>query len=99
MKLVHHLGYKKSLVIITTINKSIPGILFGKYAAEYIFNILPKGTHDWKKFVEPKILKTEALKSNIILDDFAGMSLNPITKQFYLSSFLDINYAASGNII
>ena len=95
---VSKLGYKNSLVLITTINKSFSGIIFGKFFAEYILDFIPKGTHDWKKFVSPITLKQEAKKTNIFLDDFTGISLNPFTNQFHLSPFLNINYAASGKI-
>ena len=96
---IYKLGHKNSLVFITTINKSFSGVVFAKYFAEYIAKILPKGTHDWKKFVSPKTLKFEAKKSNIFIDDFTGISFNPISDSFYLSSFLNINYAASGEIM
>ena len=96
---IYKLGHKNSLVFITTINKSFSGVVFAKYFAEYIAKILPKGTHDWKKFVSPKTLKFEAKKSNILIDDFTGISFNPISDSFYLSSFLNINYAASGEIM
>ncbi len=95
---IYKLGQKNSLVFITTINKSFSGIVFAKYFAEYVAKILPKGTHDWNKFVSPKTLKFEAKKSNILIDDFTGISFNPISNSFYLSSFLNINYAASGEI-
>ena len=98
LSLISNLGYKNSLVLITTINKSLSGIVFGKFFAEYILNFLPIGTHDWTKFVSPNTLKLEAKRSNIVLDDFTGISLNPLTHEFNLSPFLNINYAASGKI-
>ncbi len=87
---------KNTIIIITTINKSIPGVLFGKFAAEYLLNLVPKGTHDWKKFVSPKTLFTEAKEAGILLDNFTGFAPNPLSNNFSLSSFLGINYAASG---
>ena len=90
---------KNTIIIITTINKSIPGVLFGKFAAEYLLNLVPKGTHDWNKFVSPKTLFSEAKEAGILLDDFTGFAPNPFSNNFSLSSFLGINYAASGVII
>ena len=92
------------LVVFTTINKSFLGILFGKYFAEDILKILPKGTHEVEKFVSPKILAIEAEKHGIVLDNFTGFSPtlrieNIIYKEFgnfKLSSNMQINYGAAG---
>ena len=59
---ISKIAHKETIIIITTINKSLPGVLLGKYAAEYFLNLVPKGTHDWKKFVSPKTLFSEAKK-------------------------------------
>jgi 2-polyprenyl-6-hydroxyphenyl methylase / 3-demethylubiquinone-9 3-methyltransferase len=92
------------LIIFTTINKSILGVALGKYFAEYFIKVVPKNTHDHKKFISPKNLACEAEKHNIILDDFTGFIptfniSNIINKEFgnfKLSSNLDVNYGAAG---
>ena len=88
----------KSSIIITTINKSLPGIIFVKYMAEYLLKLIPIGTHDWEKFISPETLFVEAKNSGIILDDFTGIIPNPLTNDFYLGPMLALNYAASGMI-
>ena len=88
----------KSSIVITTINKSLPGIILAKYIAEYFLKLIPVGTHDWEKFISPETLQVEAEKSGIILDDFTGIMPNPITKDFFLGPILAVNYAASGMI-
>ena len=92
------------LVIFTTINNSLLGILLGKYFAEDILKILPSGTHDVERFISPESLAKEAEQHGIILDSFTGFAptfklKNIINKEFgnfKLSSNMQINYGAAG---
>ena len=92
------------LVIFTTINNSLLGILLGKYFAEDILKILPKGTHEVEKFISPENLAKEAEEHGIILDNFTGFTptlrfKNIINKEFgnfELTSNMQINYGAAG---
>ncbi len=92
------------LVVFTTINNSFLGILLGKYFAEDILKILPKGTHEVKKFISPENLAKEAEEHGIILDNFTGFTptfrfKNIINKEFgnfKLTSNMQINYGAAG---
>ena len=99
LQMLKQISSNKTSIIITTINKSLPGIVFGKYAAEYILKIIPKNTHDWNKFISPNNLYNEAKECGIILNDFVGFVPDLLKKDFKLSSFLGINYAASGIIL
>ena len=74
-------------------------IVFGKFTAEYILKLVPKDTHDWRKFITPKDLCSEARESGIILNNFKGIVPDFLNNEFKLSSFLGINYAASGIIL
>ena len=96
LKMIRKISSNKTSFIFTTINKSIPSLLFGKLAAEYILNLIPKGTHDWEKFVTPQKLYLEALENGIYLNNFSGLTPNIFNKEFNLSSYLGVNYAASG---
>ena len=96
LKMIRKISSNKTSFIFTTINKSIPSLLFGKFAAEYILNLIPKGTHDWEKFVTPQKLYIEALENGIYLNNFCGLTANIFNKEFNLTSYLGINYAASG---
>ena len=98
LQMLNQISSNKTSIIITTINKSLPGIVFGKYAAEYILKIIPKNTHDWNKFISPNNLYNEAKECGIIFNDFVGFVPDLLKKDFKLSSFLGINYAASGII-
>ena len=92
------------LIIFTTINKSFLGVTLGKYFAEHVLKVVPKNTHDHKKFISPNNLAYEAEKNNIILDDFTGFMptfnmrniLNKEFGNFMLSSSLEVNYGAAG---
>jgi 2-polyprenyl-6-hydroxyphenyl methylase/3-demethylubiquinone-9 3-methyltransferase len=92
------------LVIFTTINDSLLGILLGKYFAEDILKILPSGTHEVEKLISPENLAKEAELHGIILDSFTGFAptfrlKNIINKEFgnfKLSSNMQVNYGAAG---
>ena len=92
------------VVVFTTINKSFLGILFGKYFAENILNILPVGTHDVNKLISPETLTKEAENYKIILDNFIGFAptfkfndiMNREFGNFKLTPNLKVNYGAAG---
>ncbi len=92
------------LVIFTTINNSLLGILLGIYFAEDILKILPSGTHEVEKLISPENLAKEAEQHGIILDSFTGFAptfrlKNIINKEFgnfKLSSNMQVNYGAAG---
>ena len=92
------------LVVFTTINNSLIGVLFGKIFAENILKIVPVGTHDVQKFISPEMLSQEAIEQNIILDNFIGFTptfkfkdvMNRQFGDFRLTSNLAVNYGAAG---
>ena len=88
----------KGVVIITTINRSLPALLLAKFALEYVFRMVPIGTHDPKKFVQPNELRREFAAERILLDDITGFALRP-GGDFKTTGSLAINYAASGGFI
>ena len=83
------------VVIITTINRSLPALIFAKFALEYIVRLVPAGTHDPQKFVRPNELRTEFLRAGILLDDMTGFAPR-LGGGFMTTGSLAINYAASG---
>ena len=85
---------RPSMVVLTTINRSIAGVALVKYAAEYVLGLAPKGTHDPKKFVKPSELQSEAKQAGIDLDDITG--IQPGLNGFRLGGLPLMNYAASG---
>ena len=83
------------VVIITTINRSLPALIFAKFALEYILRLVPAGTHDPRKFVRPNELRSEFVNAGILLDDMTGFAPRP-GGGFTTTGSLAVNYAASG---
>ena len=83
------------VVIITTINRSLPALIFAKFALEYITRTVPAGTHDPQKFVKPNELRAEFINAGILLDDMTGFAPHP-GGGFVPIGSLAVNYAASG---
>ena len=95
---------ENGLVILTTLNKSITSIIIGKFVAENILKIVPKGSHDIEKFVTPEKLIQEAKEFDIFFDDLTGFSptftLSSIIERkihsFKTTSYPIINYGIAG---
>ncbi len=83
------------VVIITTINRSLPALIFAKFMLEYVVRLVPAGTHDPQKFVKPSELHVEFAKVGILLDDLTGFAPR-LGGGFATTNSLAINYAASG---
>jgi 2-polyprenyl-6-hydroxyphenyl methylase/3-demethylubiquinone-9 3-methyltransferase len=83
------------VVVITTINRSLPALIFAKFALEYIVRLVPAGTHDPRKFVRPAELRAEFAAVGIVLDDMTGFA-PCLGGGFMPIGSLAINYAASG---
>ena len=83
------------LVVITTINRTLAALATIKIGAEYITKQIPKGTHEFEKFIKPDELTRIAKTHGLLLDHFTGFAPRP-TGGFRRTSFMGINYAASG---
>jgi len=81
-------------VFFSTINRNPKSYLFAIIGAEYILNLLPRGTHDFAKFIQPSELAAWCRESQLKLKDQIGMSYNPITKKYSLGKNIDVNYIA-----
>ena len=87
-------------IFFSTINKNLKAFLFAIIGAEYILNLLPKGTHEYKKFIKPSQLQAWASGNNLSFDSIIGMTYNPITQKYKLSRDTSVNYiveASSAN--
>lgn len=81
-------------VFFSTINRNPKSYLFAIIGAEYILNLLPRGTHDYAKFIRPSELAAWCRESQLNLKDQIGMSYNPIIKKYSLGKNIDVNYIA-----
>ncbi|HEB81572.1 MAG TPA: bifunctional 2-polyprenyl-6-hydroxyphenol methylase/3-demethylubiquinol 3-O-methyltransferase UbiG [Gammaproteobacteria bacterium] len=76
----------------STINRNPKAYLFAIVGAEYVMKMLPRGTHDYARFIRPSELDAWARDSGLKLTGIKGVSYNPFTGLFSLSSDVDINY-------
>ena len=79
--------------VMSTINRNPKSYLFAIVGAEYVLNLVDKGTHDYHKFITPAELDQMALRAGFRRFDMTGLHYNPITKHYWLSNRnVDVNY-------
>ena len=77
----------------STINRNPKSFLFAVVGAEYILGLLPKGTHQYKKFIKPSELSACCRQAGLKVEEILGVTYNPMSKEFAISqSDLSINY-------
>jgi 2-polyprenyl-6-hydroxyphenyl methylase/3-demethylubiquinone-9 3-methyltransferase len=81
-------------LFFSTINRNFKSYMMAIIGAEYILNMLPKGTHEHDKFIKPSEMEQWSRAANIKIDDLTGMHYNPLTMVYSLGSNLDVNYYA-----
>lgn len=79
-------------VFFSTINRNPKSYLFAIVGAEYIMQMLPKGTHEYSKFIKPSELETWARAADLHLRELTGMSYNLLSKKYSLGHDVDVNY-------
>jgi len=79
-------------VYFSTLNRNPKSWLFAIVGAEYVLQLLPKGTHQHQRFIKPSELDRFCRAANLTLTDMTGMSYNPITREYRLGSDIDVNY-------
>jgi 2-polyprenyl-6-hydroxyphenyl methylase/3-demethylubiquinone-9 3-methyltransferase len=79
-------------VFFSTINRNPKSYLFAVIGAEYVLNLLPKGTHDYAKFIKPSELSGWARQADLNVTGMRGMSYNPITQHYSLGDDVAVNY-------
>jgi 2-polyprenyl-6-hydroxyphenyl methylase / 3-demethylubiquinone-9 3-methyltransferase len=83
------------LVVFSTINRNPKSYLFAIVGAEYVLRMLPKGTHDYRKFIRPSELDAWARAAALELRDISGMTYNPFAATYSLGRDVDVNYLAA----
>ena len=79
-------------VFFSTINRNTKAYLLAVIGAEYVLNMLPRGTHDYAKFIKPSELAGWMRPAGLSLQHQIGMSYNPITQHYWLDSNVSVNY-------
>ncbi len=79
-------------VFFSTINRNPKSYLFAVVGAEYVLGLLPKGTHDYMRFIKPSELLRWSRAAGLRVEEMTGMTYNPITRRYRLGRDCDVNY-------
>jgi 2-polyprenyl-6-hydroxyphenyl methylase/3-demethylubiquinone-9 3-methyltransferase len=79
-------------VFFSTLNRNLKSYLFAVIGAEYVLKLLPKGTHDYAKFIKPSELARYARDSGLAVRSIIGMTYNPLARTYSLGEDTDVNY-------
>ncbi len=105
MELLEHVPQPESIVaacaqllrpgghaFFSTINRNPKAYLFAVVGAEYMLKLLPKGTHDYARFIKPSELAAACRSSGLRCTEFAGMTYNPLSRQYRMGADCNVNY-------
>ncbi len=79
-------------LFFSTLNRNPKSWLFAIVGAEYVLRLLPRGTHDWQKFIKPSELDGYCRNAGLSVDEIIGLTYNPFTRHYKLESDVDVNY-------
>lgn len=88
----HTLVKPDGQVFFSTINRNPKAYLLAIVGAEYLLKLLPRGTHDFKKFIRPSELGAWCRASGLAVEDIVGLTYNPLTRHYKLGTDVDVNY-------
>ncbi|EGP09511.1 3-demethylubiquinone-9 3-methyltransferase [Bradyrhizobiaceae bacterium SG-6C] len=81
-----------SMLVVSTINRNWKSFALAIVGAEYVLRWLPRGTHQWDKFVTPAELTHHLERNKLAISDQAGVVYNPLADRWSISSDMDVNY-------
>lgn len=79
-------------VFFSTLNRNPKSFLFAIVGAEYILNLLPKGTHEYRRFITPSELAAMSRSAGLTISEFIGMTYHPVRKIYVLNDDVSVNY-------
>lgn len=79
-------------VFFSTLNRNPKSFLFAIVGAEYVLGLLPKGTHEYARFIRPSELARHAREAGLEMQGMRGMEYNPLTRRYWLSADTSVNY-------
>jgi 2-polyprenyl-6-hydroxyphenyl methylase/3-demethylubiquinone-9 3-methyltransferase len=82
-------------LVFSTLNRNPKSYVFAILGAEYLLRLLPRGTHDWTKFLRPSELAAFARRAGLDLEQMTGMTYNPLTRVYRLEADTSVNYLAA----
>ncbi len=80
------------VTFVATLNKTLKSLALAKIGAEYVLNWLPRGTHDWSRFIPPAELQKSLEETGLTILKRQGVSFDPLNWDWKLSSDVDVNY-------
>ena len=86
------------LLCLSTLNRNPKSFALAILGAEYILRMLPRGTHEYKKFIKPSELAATLRANGMQLRDITGISYNPITRNYSLGRDIDVNYLMTASL-
>jgi len=87
-----HLLKPGGVLFLSTINRNPKSFALAILGAEYILRMLPRGTHEYKKFIKPSEMAAQLRACGMQVSDISGMSYNPLSKNYSLGRDIDVNY-------
>ncbi len=82
-------------VVFSTIARNPKSYLHAIVGAEYLLRLLPRGTHDWSRFINPSELAREARRAGLALSRLEGLHYNPLARDYRIGAGVDVNYLAA----
>ncbi|MEZ5477890.1 MAG: bifunctional 2-polyprenyl-6-hydroxyphenol methylase/3-demethylubiquinol 3-O-methyltransferase UbiG [Thiolinea sp.] len=79
-------------VFFSTLNRNPKAFMLAIVGAEYLLNMLPKGTHEYSRFIRPSELEQAARRSGLVLRNISGLSYNPLFQSYRIGKDVDVNY-------
>ncbi|WP_369601782.1 bifunctional 2-polyprenyl-6-hydroxyphenol methylase/3-demethylubiquinol 3-O-methyltransferase UbiG [Hahella sp. SMD15-11] len=79
-------------LFFSTLNRNPKSFLFAIVGAEYVLKLLPRGTHQWSRFIKPGELARFVRQAGLNMQDMIGMTYNPVTRTYKLGPDVDVNY-------
>ena len=92
VKKILEISNKDTSLFLSTLNRNLKSFVFAKLIAEYVLKYVPKGTHQYSKFITPYELIKIIEQNQYQLKGIDGLTFNPINESFCLSNNIDINY-------
>lgn len=80
------------MTVVATLNKTLKSLALAKIGAEYVLGWLPRGTHDWSRFLPPERLRAMLEEAGLTILKTQGVSFDPLAWDWRLSSDVDVNY-------
>lgn len=87
---------ENGVLILATLNRTPKSFVLGIIGAEYILRWLPRGTHNWNKFVRPSEIAAALRRSDIEITDVSGLAYNPLSSTWQVSKDVSVNYIVMG---